>query len=106
MKRSISRPFSVLMIIDHEFMRKTLGQWLFGQLTGLTIIEAGCGEDALDILRTKSPDLILMDIFLPDVSAVKILRQIKTLYPDTPVIFLTTHEDGVYQSLAENAGAD
>ena len=96
----------MLMVIGHEFMRKTLGLWLSEQLTGLSIIEAGCGEDALDVLRTKSPDLVLMDNFLPDVSGVEATRQIKTLYPGTPVIFLPTYEDEMYQSLAENAGAD
>ena len=105
MKRAISRPFTMLMVIGHEFLRKTLGQWMSEQLKDFSIIEAGCSEDALDILRTKSPDLVLMDIFLPSVSGVEATRQIKALYPDIPVVFLTTYEDGVYQSMVENAGA-
>ncbi len=96
----------MLMIIDNEFMRKTLRQWLSEQFTKLTIIEAGSGEEALDILQSKSPELVLMDIFLPNMTGIETTKHIKILFPDTLVIFLTIHEDGIYQSLAADAGAD
>lgn len=79
----------ILMVDDDEFQHRLLQQLLSEAAVELTF--AGSGTEALSLLRTHRPDLILMDFKLPDVSGVEVMRRLK-LAPATagiPVILIT-----------------
>ena len=67
------------------------------QQTGLSIVgEAGTGEETLEQLNTCSPDLLLLDISLPDMSGTLVARQALTRFPDLKIIVLTMHQEEYY----------
>ncbi|MBL7162751.1 MAG: response regulator transcription factor [Anaerolineales bacterium] len=97
---------SILIADDHNIMRKTLRQWLSSKFPNLQVFEASSGEQALDVLQGSTVELVLMDIHLPGMNGIDTTKQIKSAYPDLPVIVLTVQEDERYQAEATKAGAD
>jgi DNA-binding NtrC family response regulator len=73
-------------------LRKKLTDW------GYEVIEAGTGGEALDMCQKENPDLILLDVKLPDYSGTTVLKKVKNTYQNLPVIMITAHgviEDAV-----------
>ena len=70
-----------------------------------TIVYVGTYELALKQLRLQQPDLILLDISLPDGNGIDLLKMIRTLYPDTKSIIVTNHADDYYKDLCISLGA-
>jgi DNA-binding NarL/FixJ family response regulator len=64
------------------------------------------GEEALQSLPRKNPDVILMDIFMPRMSGIECTAQLKLKLPKTPIVILTTSDDDEIIFLALQAGAD
>jgi len=58
---------------------------------GLDITIVGTGKDAIISLENRTPDLILLDLRLPDMTGMDVLSSVKLKYPDVPVIFMTAH---------------
>lgn len=58
---------------------------------GLDITIVGTGKDAVESLEERTPDLILLDLRLPDMTGMDVLSSVKSNYPDVPVIFMTAH---------------
>jgi two-component system response regulator DegU len=54
----------------------------------------------------QRPDVVLMDITMPRMNGIEATRQLKSRWPDLPVLILTVHDDPVYQRTARAAGAD
>jgi DNA-binding NarL/FixJ family response regulator len=70
-----------------------------------TIVHVGTYELALELLQLQQPDLILLDISLPDGNGIDLLRMTKALYPDTKSIIVTNHADDYYRDLCISLGA-
>lgn len=68
--------------------------------------EAGRGEEAVQIAEQVRPDVVIMDISLPDISGIEATRRIKENLPDTHVIGLTMHEEEPYVLELLRSGAD
>lgn len=81
----------VLVVEDNERNRKVVRIVLNAQ--GYEVLEATNADEALEILRTDTPDLILMDIGLPGMSGDELTRQIKAApqWANLPIIALTAH---------------
>jgi len=100
-------PRSILITDDHSVIRKTLKEWLCEEYPDLTVFEASSGEAALELLSERErPELIILDFHLPGLSGLEVTREIKSKYPDLPVLILTIQEDRVYIDRALEAGAD
>ncbi len=72
---------------------------------GYEVITANCGGEALSLISSKSPDLIILDVMLPDINGFDILKTISTKYK-IPVIMLTAKSDTVDKILGLEFGAD
>jgi len=70
-----------------------------------TIAHVGTYELALEQLQLQQPDLILLDISLPDGNGIDLLRMIRSLYPDTKSIIVTNHATEYYKDLCISLGA-
>lgn len=81
----------VFMVDDDEFQHRLLTQLLAG--AKIELIFASSGTEALGVLRRRRPDLVLMDIALPDMSGIEVTRRIKSLdqLATIPVMMLTGH---------------
>jgi DNA-binding NarL/FixJ family response regulator len=96
---------SVLLVDDHEVVRMGL-RTLLDKRDGLTVVaEAGSVAEAISAARRSRPDVIIMDIRLPDGNGVEACREIRGDLPDTKVIMLTSYADdeAVYGSIMAGA---
>ena len=95
----------VLLVDDHEVIRVGL-RTVLGQNQGVTVVgEAGTMAEAIEQAQKLKPDVILMDVRLPDGSGVNACREILSTRPDTRVIFLTSYADDDSVLAAVLAGA-
>lgn len=97
----------VLMVEDHKLMRVGLKS-LFEEFPEINVIaEAQSGKEALEKIRMSKPDVVLMDIGLPDMSGIEATKKILEQFEGIKVIMLTSHisEQEVLDSLAAGANA-
>jgi DNA-binding NarL/FixJ family response regulator len=98
-------PIRILIADDHTLMRQGLRQLCEG-LGGFTVVaEAENGSQAVTLARTMQPDVILMDIIMPDVDGVEATRQIVRENPAARIIVLTMYRQEQYMLDAIRAGA-
>ena len=96
---------NLLLVDDHQVVRTGLRMLLEGQPDMNIIGEADCGLQALEKANELTPDVIVMDITLPDITGIEATRQIKETHPDIAVVALTIHEDEQYFFEMLQAGA-
>jgi DNA-binding NarL/FixJ family response regulator len=83
----------ILIVDDHEVVRMGL-RTLLEKREGFTVVgEAGTAEEALRVARQAQPDVVIMDIRLPDGNGVQACRDIREELPETRVIMLTSYAD-------------
>ena len=90
---------------DHAVVRSGLRMLLQAQPDIEIVGEAETGTQALAQVRTLKPDIILMDIQMPDMNGIEATRQIKEAFAETAVLALTMHEDDQYFFEMLQAGA-
>ncbi len=93
----------VLVVDDEEGIRETLSGIFEDE--GCTILTANSGEEALSLIKEHSPDLVLLDIWLPGIDGIQTLEEIKTLRPDLPVIMISGHGNIELAVKATRSGA-
>jgi two-component system response regulator NreC len=96
---------SLLLVDDHQVVRTALRMLLEGQPDMKIVGEADSGLQALERARELSPDVVVMDITLPDISGIEATRQLKEEFPEISVIALTIHDDEQYFFEMLQAGA-
>ncbi len=98
-------PIRLLIADDHTLFRSGL-RALFAMIEGLALVgEAASGREAIDQAAALQPDVILMDIQMPDVNGIEATREIVRINPDCGIIMLTMFEDGDSVFAALRAGA-
>lgn len=95
----------VLLADDHAVVRSGLRMLLESQPDMRIVGEAENGRDAVAKVRTLRPDVVLMDIEMPDMNGIEATRQIREAAPDTAVLALTMYEDDQYFFEMLRAGA-
>src|SRR4030066_952016 len=105
LEKQIMTDINLFLVDDHQVVRTGLRMLLEGQPDMKIIGEADCGLQALEKAKELSPDVIVMDITLPDTSGIEATRRIKEELPDTAVVALTIHEDEQYFFEMLQAGA-
>jgi two-component system, NarL family, response regulator LiaR len=98
-------PIRIMLADDHTLVRQGLRQLCEG-LGGFTVVaEAANGAQAVELARTAQPDVILMDIVMPDMDGVEAIRQIMRETPTARIIALTMYRQEQYMLDAIRAGA-
>jgi DNA-binding NarL/FixJ family response regulator len=98
-------PATILIVEDHDAVRRSLRDWLEAVFPQYGFIEAASGEEAVAIAQAKSPQAVIMDIALPRMNGIEATRRIKATVPTAQVVILTIHEDKAYRADAAAAGA-
>ena len=93
----------VLIVDDEPPIRKLLRMGLTTQ--GYRVIDAPDGQTALDLLREK-PDLIILDLGLPDMQGLELLRTLRARNESVPIVVLSSRADEVAKVQALDLGAD
>jgi two-component system response regulator NreC len=86
----------LLLVDDHAVVRSGLRMLLENEAEFEIVGEAGTAGEALRLLETLHPDVVIMDIGLPDMSGIKATAEIKARQPQVAVVALTIHEDEEY----------
>lgn len=95
----------VLLAEDHKIVRQ--GTRMFLESMGVEVIgEATTGVEAVRLARELQPDVVLMDIHLPELTGVEATRRIRHDNPETRVLVLTAYDDPPYVQALLEAGAD
>ncbi len=95
----------VLLVDDHKLMREGLRALLAGAPDIDVVGEASDGRGALDLVRTLQPDVVVMDIGMPELNGIEACRRIRTEHERVKVIALSTHTDKRYVHHMLEAGA-
>ena len=95
----------VLIVDDHAIVRAGLRLLLNSQLDIKVVGEAENGRESLARIQELKPDVVLMDISMPDMGGIEATQAIKESFPETRILALTMHEDARYffQMLKEGA---
>jgi len=95
----------LLIVEDHAVVRQSM-RFLFDQEPDIEVVgEAATGAAALRTATTTRPDVVLLDLFLPDLDGVTVLTRLRQERPDLPVVLLTSAPDDVHLLAAVRAGA-
>jgi len=87
------QPLSLLIVDDHEVVRQGLVAVLGRRPEFHVVAEAGTAADAVSAARRFRPDLVVMDVRLPDGSGIEACREIRAEMPNTRVVILTSYPD-------------
>jgi len=96
-------PATILVVDDEVEIRELVGEFL--QRRGYRIKTAATGEEGLALIRQSPPDLALLDIYMPGVSGVDMLREVSKSHPSVGVIMLTASQDEPLLKAALDLGA-
>jgi DNA-binding NarL/FixJ family response regulator len=87
------RPLRLLVVDDHEVVRQGLVSLLDRRERFQVVAEAGTVAEAVDQARRFQPDIVVMDVRLPDGSGIEACREIRAEMPSTRVVMLTSYPD-------------
>src|SRR6516165_3835603 len=95
----------VLLADDHDILRQGL-KLLLGMQQGIKVVgEARTGEEAITMAKELMPDVVVMDITMPNTGGLEACRVIRKEQPETQVLMLTMHESEEYFLQALRVGA-
>ncbi len=95
----------LLLVDDHPIMRHGLAQLIRAE-AGLQVCgEAGSAREGLEAVGRLGPDLVVIDLTLPDKSGLELLKDIQACHPGTLCLVLSMHDEGMYGERALRAGA-
>jgi len=95
---------TILVVDDHPIVRAGCRQ-LIQQIPSAKVVEAETGEDGYRLFQEIYPDMVLLDITLPGIGGLEVLRKMKANRENAKVLMFSMHEDPVFASRAMQAGA-
>ncbi len=97
----------VAIVDDHFFFRQGVRDVLNVEPDIVVVAECEDGQGALEVLRSVHPDVVLMDVNLPNVNGLQITQRLKSACPDINVIILTAYDDEeqIYRAIRIGASA-
>jgi len=98
-------PIRILIADDHGVLRAGLRVLLNAEPDMQVVGEAAAGHETLRLASELRPDVVLLDLSMPDLGGIEVTRRIKTALPETRVLILTVHEDERLLREAIRAGA-
>ncbi len=101
----IQKKFNVLLADDHNIVRHGLKKILEDEFTEVTVGEASRDTEIFNQLNKNKWDIIILDISMPGKSGLEILKDIKSLYPDLPVLILSMYPEEQFALRVMKSGA-
>jgi DNA-binding NarL/FixJ family response regulator len=95
----------ILLVDDHTLVRRGLAQVVAICVESAEVTEAGNTEEAVELLASETYDVALIDIRMPGRDGLSLLREIRSSWPNLPVIMLSSYDDGEYVKAALGEGA-
>lgn len=105
MSTSTGAPIRVMVVDDHAVVRQGLTKLLEAAPDINVVADASGGEDVAALVQTATPDVILMDLSMPDVDGVEATRRALAIRPEAKVVMLTSFDEPEHVNAALDAGA-
>jgi len=105
MNEPITEPVTVLLVDDHEVVRQGVRFFLETRLEFTVVGEADSGMAAVKMAEEHIPDVVLMDLVMPEMNGVEATRRVKDISPRSQIVVLTSHYDDEHVFPALQAGA-
>lgn len=96
---------SVIIVDDHEIVRKGIRAYLDSTSEFTMVGEASSGREAIQLVAELVPDVVLMDLIMPDMDGIQTTREIKKISPRSQIVVLTSFHEDVHIFPALRAGA-
>lgn len=96
---------SILIVDDHSIVRHGLKQSLSQEKDMVVFGEADTGRKAIELVRKGTPDIILMDVSMPDLNGIEATQQLLKLNPELKIIALSMHSEKQYVLSMMKSGA-
>ncbi len=96
---------NILLVDDHPLMRKGLAMTINEDPDLNVTCQADSAEDALDLLHANELDLVIIDISLPGMSGLELVKHLHALHPNLPTLIVSRHDEALYAERALRAGA-
>jgi len=96
----------VVIVEDHKLFREGLKSLLSDKDDLVVVGEAGDGIEAIRAVKKYRPDLLLLDLSMPKMNGISVMKEIKSQFPEIKIMALTIHESDQYVLEAFEAGAD
>jgi DNA-binding NarL/FixJ family response regulator len=95
----------IMIVDDHPILRKGLSM-LINQEPDLVVDgEAEDAQRAMELIETVRPDMVIVDISLPGIDGVELLKMMKLRHPDLPALVVSMHDEGLFAERVLRAGA-
>lgn len=102
---TLTRPVRVVLADDHPLIRQGLRAMLDDSPEIDLVAEAANGRDLIERVKELSPDVVVVDIRMPDMDGLEAVRRIRRHHPDVRALMLTVHDEEAYVHEAIRAGA-
>jgi DNA-binding NarL/FixJ family response regulator len=99
-------PYRIILADDHVMFRQGIRNILESNKEIEIIGEAGDGLELLELLKKVTPDMVILDISMPNLRGLEATREIKIILPEVKVLILSMHRDMEYVRSAISAGAE
>ena len=100
-----TRQIKILTVDDHPLLREGIAAVIHGEKDMVIVGEASNGREAIEMFRSKRPDVTLMDLQMPGLNGIDAIVTIRKEHPQARMIVLTTYEGDVLARRALKAGA-
>jgi len=94
----------LLVVDDHAIVRSGIRR-LLGERTDIQVLEAASGEEAMDVVQGRPLSLIVLDLNLPGLGGLELLRRLVRAAPKVPILVFSQHAEAIYATKALEAGA-
>src|SRR5690242_10663478 len=101
-----NKSYRVLVVDDHQVMRKGVRALLESDSAWEVCGEAENGRLAVEKTRELNPDLVILDLTMPEMNGLEAARQIRQVSPQTKIVIFSMHESPQVRKEARDAGAD
>lgn len=95
----------ILLVDDHRMMREGLRAILERNEAHAVVGEAASGREAVRLAEAERPDVVVMDVAMPDMNGIEATRALREILPETRVVALSSHSDRRYVQAILDAGA-
>jgi two-component system, NarL family, response regulator NreC len=96
---------TVVVAEDHQLVRQGIMLMLRKEEDFAVIGEAGDGLEAIEVVKAKRPQILLLDLMIPRLHGLEVTRQVRRNYPETKVVILSMHKEECYVAEALRNGA-
>lgn len=95
----------VFVLDDHPIVRQGLEKILEEEADMRVTGQAGTYQEFMELLESRKPDVIILDITMPDRSGLDVLKDLKAMYPDIPVLIMSVHDEKHFATRTIKSGA-